>query len=65
MISERGPTPGEDAAEPGDSPLLEYCDALKDLTLELRTGRLEGGGRGASETWFMWVSVASGEGPLC
>ena len=40
VMSDRGPTPGEDATDDGESPLPERCDALKDLTLELLTGRL-------------------------
>lgn len=41
VMSESGPNPGEDTAEAGERDPPEKWAAVKDLTLEVRTGRLE------------------------
>jgi hypothetical protein len=62
VMSSRGPTPGEDMTEAGDSDPPVKCAADKDLTLELRTGNgpaeVEGAAVLVRCTW-------SGEGILC
>lgn len=41
VMSERGPRPGEETADAGDNEPPVKCAAVSDLTLEVRTGRLE------------------------
>ena len=44
VMSDRGPSPGEDMIDAGESEPVALREADSDLTLEDRTGMLEAGG---------------------